>query len=79
MTGYDSPRIRLSTLPLDLHFTYYYVNYTRTNISEKHSLYPPDEYRRLMELGNYTMKSSALLAEFLSPELDIAVVFPWHG
>jgi hypothetical protein len=56
LTDYQSPRIPYleryiteSFIDPRLDFEYYFVNYTHENVPELHSLYPPDEYRRMMK------------------------------
>jgi hypothetical protein len=48
-----------------VNFEYYFVNYTRQNVSELHSLYPPSEYRKMMNLTSFpSLQSADLTAKF---------------
>jgi hypothetical protein len=40
-----------STIPSEMDFEYWVVNYTRTNITSLHSVYPPDEFRSIFRLN----------------------------
>jgi hypothetical protein len=40
-----------SAIPREMDFEYWVVNYTKTNITSLHSVYPPDEFRRLFRLN----------------------------
>jgi hypothetical protein len=72
LTDYQSPRIPTvqrhinnAVLHPSLHFEYYFVNYTRENVSALHSLYPPDKYREMMKLTlRKEHRSADLLAKF---------------
>jgi hypothetical protein len=58
MSDYNSTRIpdlaryiTQSTIPPEIDFEYWFVNYTRDNVSSIHSVYPPDDYRLAMKLN----------------------------
>jgi hypothetical protein len=40
-----------SAIPAEMDFEYWVVNYTRTNITSLHSVYPPDEFRSIFRLN----------------------------
>jgi hypothetical protein len=55
MSDFNSSRIpdlarylAQSDIPPEIDFQYWFINYTNTNISAIHSVYPPDEYRAAM-------------------------------
>jgi hypothetical protein len=71
LTDHQSPRIDSlrpylveSRLPPTLRFDYFFVNYTQTDDSVLRSLYPPDEYRSMMNVTSATHKSRDLGAKF---------------
>jgi hypothetical protein len=58
MTDFNSSRIpdlrrylAQSKIPSEILFEYWFVNYTRENVTALHSVYPPDDYRVAMKLS----------------------------
>jgi hypothetical protein len=58
MSDYNSTRIpdlvnylKESRIPQNIDFEYWFINYTRRNVTELRSVYPPDEYRAAMKFN----------------------------